>query len=86
MEELIETSQFFLFNILISSIEGVGYKWAEEFGAPIKYIKNPTEDDIINETDYLICKYDGSPQLHRLIFKFMKTGKHGTVIEDKKFN
>lgn len=86
MEELISSSQFFLFNVLISSFGSVAHKWAEEFGAPVQVLKKVSIDEIVKHTDYLVCNYDGSPQMHELIFKFMRTGKHGTVIEKEKWS
>lgn len=84
MEKLMSEKQYFLFTVLVSNKESIGYKWAEKYGAPVEIIKADM-DYLIWAVDYLVAYYDGSVPMHKLIFKFMQTGKHGTIIEGEKY-
>ena len=79
MEKLISDSQCFLFNILASA-GSIGEKWARQFGAPLIYPSGQGLEVLMKEADYFMINNDGSPQMHRLIFKIMQSGKHGTIM------
>jgi hypothetical protein len=82
MEGLISKSQCYLFNVVCGSPDSIAHRWATENGAPVVFIENSL-DAIIKEADYLIVWNDGSRVIHKLIFKFLQLGKHGTILGEK---
>lgn len=89
---LIETSQYFLFNILCgyvigkkSTKETIGELWAKNNGAPIVYISAKTKEQLYTrlflKADYVIFILNGNPQINNLFMKYKMLGKHGSVIK-----
>ena len=91
LNELIETSQCFLFYILCGYVEGrkskektLGEKWAERNGAPILYISEKTTDRLLDrmilKADYAIFILNGNPLINNAFMRYKMLGKHGSVI------
>ena len=97
-DELIESSQCFLFYILCGYVKGsekaesveksLGEIWAEKHGAPILYISEKSTELLLNrlfsEADYIIFLLDGNPFINNAFMRYKMTGKHGTVIKINK--
>ena len=92
LNELIETSQYFLFYILCGYVIGkkskeksLGELWAEKNGAPILYISEKTTEELISrvilEADYIIFILNGNPLINNAFMKYKMLGKHGSVIK-----
>lgn len=90
MNELIEDSQCYLFNVLCGGQSSDGaqtsasYKWAVRNGAPVQFLIEPDIekliDKIVQAADFLVAYNDGSQIVKRIIMKFKTAGKHGKVI------
>ena len=91
LNELIESSQCYLFYILCGFIEGsneapksLGELWAEKNGAPTLYISEKTVDKLLHKTfflaDYVIFLNDGNPLIKKALMQYKMMGKHGSVI------
>lgn len=91
LNELIETSQCFLFNVLCGYVEGkrsdektLGELWAIKNGAPTLHIHAKTTDELIDKmifkADYAIFILDGNPLINNIFMRYKMTGKHGSVI------
>ena len=91
LNNLIETSQCFLFNILCgyvrglaSSQETLGEKWARRRGAPILYISENSKESLLrtlfSKADYIIFLVDGNPFINKALMQYKMMGKHGSVI------
>ena len=94
LNNLIETSQCYLFYILCGNLEdststpiSLGELWAKRNGAPILYISEKTNDKLVHrlfsEADYILFMLDGNPFINKLLMKYKMLGKHGTVIKVK---
>ena len=94
INDLIETSQCYLFYILCGNLEDgkpiprtLGEIWALKNGAPILYISEKTTDKLtrrlFSEADYIFFLLDGNPFINKLFMKYKMTGKHGSAIEVK---
>ena len=92
LNELIETSECFLFNILCGVIEGefyektlLGKEWGVNNGAPLRIYHGKTEEEVlrvlISKTDYAIFILDGNAQIKNIFMKYKMSGKHGSVIQ-----
>ena len=94
LNELIETSQCFLFYILCGYVEGkksketeptLGEQWAKKNGAPILYISAKSVDSLIDKmilkADYAIFVLDGNPLINQAFMRYKMAGKHGAVIK-----
>ena len=92
LNELIETSECYLFYILCGYIEGrksneetLGELWARNNGAPTLYIHEKTIDRLIDRlifsADYAIFILDGNPLINNALMRYKMSGKHGTVIK-----
>lgn len=92
LNNLIETSNCFLFNILCGVTGGefcektlLGKEWGVENGAPLLVYHGKTEEEtlrvLISKTDYAIFILDGDAQIRNLFMKYKMTGKHGSVIQ-----
>lgn len=92
LNQLIEQSGCFLFNILCGGIKGqerkeksLGELWAKNNGAPVVYIFENTESKLVNQiflkANYIIFILDGNPYINNLFMKYKMLGKHGTVIK-----
>lgn len=92
LNELIETSQCYLFYILCGFTEGrndspktLGELWAEKRGAPTLYISEKTTDALLRKTflvaDYVIFLIDGNPIINKALMQYKMMGKHGSVIK-----
>lgn len=81
MQKLIEENQYYLFYVMVTG-EGLAKKWAENNGAPLYWLKEPTLDKIAYYTDYIVLKLSPqTPQWHKnLMMKLKNAGKHGTVL------
>ena len=95
LNELIETSQCFLFYVLCGYVEGkkskektLGELWAEKNGAPTLYIHAKTANELIDKlvfkADYAIFILDGNPLINNTFMRYKMTGKPGSVIYNKK--
>lgn len=95
LNELIETSQCFLFYILCgyvkdrkSNQETLGEKWAKVNGAPVLYVVEKSRDRLYArlflEADYIIFILNGDPLINNLFMKYKMMGKHGSVIRVQK--
>lgn len=91
LNELIESSQCFLFNILCGYVEGkkskektLGEMWAERNGAPILYISAKSTERLLSrvfyEADYVIFLLNGDPLINNAMMQYKMMGKHGSVI------
>ena len=91
LNELIETSQCFLFNILCGYVRGLtpgqetlGEIWAKKHGAPILYISENSKDALLRslflKADYIIFLVDGNPFINKALMQYKMTGKHGSII------
>lgn len=91
MEELIESSQCYLFTIVCGSTEkkmpigSLSETWALNNGAPINYIiesdVNKLIDKIVKSADFVLAFYDGEDAIvRRVIMKMKGEGKHGKVV------
>jgi len=94
LNELIESSGCYLFNILCGSVtseksneETLGKLWARKNGAPVIniYAKTINElvDKIILKADYAIFILDGNPLINNIFMRYKMSGKHGSVITRK---
>jgi hypothetical protein len=83
MEKLIVESQCFLFTVVASQPDSLGARWARHNGAPVEYNQDTSLDGLIKSADYFLIWNDGSVPMHRLIFKIMHSGKHGTILGEK---
>ena len=92
LNELIETSQCFLFYILCGYIEDkkskeetLGELWAKKNGAPILYTHAKTANQLIDrlilEADYAIFILDGNPLINNAFMRYKMAGKRGSVIK-----
>ena len=93
LNELIESSGCYLFNILCGFVEGdnneeksLGELWAKNNGAPVIYIKEKTVDKLIDrmilKTDYAIFILDEeNPIIKKIFMRYKMAGKHGSVIK-----
>lgn len=91
MENLITTSQYYLFTVICggTSWENIqstaGFKWASANGAPIEYLIEEDIDKLLNKmvktADYLVAFNDNSQITKKIIMKFSTSEKHGTVIK-----
>lgn len=91
LNQLIESSQCFLFSILCGSIEErkseetIGERWAKNNGAPIIYItaksKEELERKLFTKADYIIFILNGNNTINQLFMRYKMTGKHGSVIK-----
>lgn len=92
LNELIETSECFLFNILCGIVDGEFYErtalakeWGINNGAPLLFLHEKTEDKvlkrILNKADYTIFILDKDPFVKNIFMKYKMTGKHGSVIK-----
>ena len=92
LNELMETSQCFLFNILCGYVEGrkskektLGEIWAEKNGAPILYISaksvNQLFTRVFKNADYIIFILNGDPLINNAFMQYKMLGKHGSVIK-----
>lgn len=92
LNELVETSQCFLFYILCGYVEGskskeksLGELWAEKNGLPVVYISEKTTEKLISrvilEADYIIFILNGNPLINNTFMKYKMLGKHGSVIK-----
>lgn len=92
LNELIETSQCFLFNILCGYVKGqksdektLGERWAENNGAPTLYISGKSKEELCNKlfykADYIIFILNGNKEVNNLFMKYKMLGKHGSVIK-----
>lgn len=92
LNELIESSGCYLFNILCGFVEGsnskeesLGELWAKKNGAPVIYIKEKTADKLIDrmilKADYAIFILDENPIIKKAFMRYKMTGKHGSVIK-----
>lgn len=81
MQKLIEENQYYLFYVMVTG-EGLAKEWAENNGAPLYWLKEPTLDKIAYYTDYIVLKLSSqTPQWHKnLMMKLKNAGKHGTVL------
>lgn len=95
LNELIETSQCFLFYILCgyvkdkkSNQETLGEKWAKENGAPVLYIAEKSREKLLTrlflEADYVIFILNGDPLINNAMMQYKMMGKHGSVIRVQK--
>lgn len=84
MENLIVSSQCFLFTVVCNDKNTAAYKWATANGAPVEFLKEDNLekllDKIVATADYLVAYNDGNQIIKRLIMKFKSVGKHGTII------
>ena len=91
LNELIESSECYLFYILCGYIEGrksneetLGELWAKNNGAPTLYIHEKTIDKLIDRlifsADYAIFILDGNPLINNAFMRYKMSGKHGSVI------
>ena len=91
LNELIETSGCFLFNILCGVVTDklcqetiLGKEWGVKNGAPIRCYHDETEEKVIrtllSKTDYGIFILDGNPKINNIFMKYKMSGKHGSVI------
>lgn len=87
MDNLVETSGRYMFYVLCGGPHSVAAKWADDVGLPKRYIQNLQDPikEICWKADFLVACYDGSSNSHRLICKFMQTGKHGRIWEKVKY-
>ena len=92
LNDLIETSNCFLFTVLCGYVEGrrseeetLSETWARINGAPLLYIQAKTTEKLINkmllEADYVIFILNGNPIINNAFMKYRMMGKHGTVIK-----
>ena len=92
LNQLIETSQCFLFTVLCGRVsnskskeETIGEKWAKNNGAPIERITEKSEELLIKKlflkADYIIFILNGNPKINRIFMQYKMTGKHGSVIK-----
>lgn len=84
LEELIETSQCFLFNVAVPSEDPcnqtLGYLWASRRGCPIKFM---SIEKILAAADYIVfilSKEKEDMEVKRALMKYKMSGKHGSVI------
>lgn len=89
LNELIETSQCFLFNAAVQSKdplnETLGCRWASRRGCPIRYFDNI--DKILKKSDYcifIIKEDDLETKQAFMRYKMNYPDKHGSVIKIKK--
>ncbi len=91
LNELIETSQCFLFYILCGYVKDrkskektLGEIWAENNGAPILYISEKSVeklcDRVLKEANYIIFILNGDPLINNIFMKYKMLGKHGSII------
>lgn len=91
LNELIETSQCFLFYILCGYVEGrkskektLGERWAKNNGAPILYISEKSTERLLSrvlyQADYIIFILNGNPLINNALMQYKMMGKHGSVI------
>ena len=91
LNELIESSQCFLFTILCGYVEGrksneetLGEKWAKNNGAPILYISEKSTEKLLSrvfyEADYIIFLLNGNPLINNAMMQYKMMGKHGSII------
>ena len=94
LNELIESSGCYLFNILCGSIENnkskeetLGETWARKNGAPVIHIYaktvNELVDKLILKADYAIFILDGNPLINNIFMRYKMSEKHGSVIMRK---
>lgn len=92
LNELIETSQCYLFYILCGFTEGrndspktLGEIWAERNGAPTLCITEKTTEKLLHTlfltADYVIFLLDDNPTIKQALMKYKMLGKHGSVIK-----
>ena len=92
LNELIETSQCYLFYILCGNLEDgkpiprtLGEIWALKNGAPILYISEKTTEALLRKTflvaDYVIFLIDGNPIINKALMQYKMMGKHGSIIK-----
>lgn len=92
LNELIESSQCYLFYILCGFTEGrndspktLGEIWAEKNGAPTLYISEKTTEKLLHKTfliaDYVFFLLDGNPIINKALMQYKMMGKHGSVIK-----
>lgn len=92
LNELIESSQCFIFYILCGYVKdrkskekSLGELWAENNGAPIIYISEKTTEKLMSrvilEADYIIFILNGNPLINNTFMKYKMLGKHGSVIK-----
>lgn len=92
LNELIESSQQYLFYVLCGFVEGnkskeesLGELWAKQNGAPIIYIHGKTVDELMHrvllKADYIIFILDGNPLINKAFMRYKMMGKHGSVIK-----
>ena len=95
LNELMETSQCFLFNILCGYVKdkkskekSLGELWAENNGAPVIYISEKATDKLLSrvfqEADYIIFILNGNPLINNAFMQYKMMGKHGSVIRVEK--
>lgn len=91
LNELIESSQCFLFYILCGYVKDgkskeptLGELWAKNNGAPILYISEKSTEKLLTrlflEADYIIFILDGNPLINNAFMRYKMMGKHGSVI------
>ena len=92
INELIETSECYLFYILCGFVTGrkseeesLGETWAKKNGAPIVYIyaesKEKLIDKLLKEADYVIfILEEDNKEIKNIFMKYKMLGKHGSVI------
>lgn len=90
MEDFIKEKQCYLFTVVCGGTneegikDSIGYKWAYENGAPVRFlIEKDVEkliDKLSSEIDYVIIMNNGEQIIKRIIMKMRMMGKHGKVV------
>lgn len=97
MEDFIVEKNIYLFTVLCGGVnqnnsqinKSITQQWAEDFGAPIEFIRADTPERLIyfmsQTADYIVLRATNeTPAWQKnLLMKMKAEGKHGKIIRDK---